>query len=128
VPEAAVAVRRLAARANEVVAQHDARVVKLIGDEVMFVTVARDDAEAIGRELVEWVVAHEVLTGARVGVAEGEVLARGGDVYGPTVNLAARLVGIAAPSTIAVADDDGAEVVELRGFDAPVRVRTVRVG
>jgi class 3 adenylate cyclase len=122
------AVREFEAEATDAAHRHGGHVVKLIGDEVMFVTVARDAAEAIARELVAWVAAHEVLTGARAGVAEGEVLARGGDVYGPTVNLAARLVGVAAPSTIAVADDDGAEMVEVRGFDAPVRVRTVSLG
>ena len=122
------AVLEFEAEATDVAYRHDGHIVKLIGDEVMFVTVARDNAEAIGRELVEWVAAHEVLTGARAGVAEGEVLARGGDVYGPTVNLAARLVGLAAPSTIAVADENGADVVEVRGFDAPVRVRIVSVG
>jgi adenylate cyclase len=122
------AVLEFEAEATDVVYRHEGHIVKLIGDEVMFITVARDDAEAIGRELLEWVAAHEVLTGARAAVAEGEVLARGGDVYGPTVNLAARLVGIAAPSTIAVADDDGEDVVEVRGFAAPVRVRTVTVG
>jgi adenylate cyclase len=122
------AVLEFEAEATDVAYRHDGHVVKLIGDEVMFVTVARDNAEAIGRELIEWVAAHEVLTGARAGIAEGEVLARGGDVYGPTVNLAARLVGIAAPSTIAVADENGGDVVEVRGFDAPVRVRSVSVG
>jgi class 3 adenylate cyclase len=122
------AVLEFEAEANDVAHRHEGHIVKLIGDEVMFVTVARDDAEAIARNLVEWVGAHQVLTGARAGIAEGEVLSRGGDLYGPTVNLAARLVGVAAPSTIAVADDDGTDVVEVRGFDTPVRVRTVTVG
>jgi class 3 adenylate cyclase len=56
------------------------------------------------------------------------VLVRGGDVYGPTVNLAARLVGLAAPNDLVIADDGGAQLVEVRGFDAPVRVRTITVG
>jgi adenylate cyclase len=122
------AVLEFEAEATDVAYRHAGQVVKLIGDEVMFVTVARDDAEAIGRDLIAWVAAHKVLTGARAGVAEGEVLARGGDLYGPTVNLAARLVGVAAPSTIVVADGEGADVVELRGFNAPVFIRTVTVG
>jgi adenylate cyclase len=121
------AILEFEAEATDAAHRHDGHVVKLIGDEVMFVTVARDAAETIARELVEWVAAHEVLTGARAGVAEGEVLARGGDLYGPTVNLAARLVGLASPSTIAVADDQGAEIVHVRGFDLPVRVHTTLV-
>jgi adenylate cyclase len=35
-----------------------------------------------------------------VGIASGEVVARGGDVFGPPVNLAARLVATAAPGEI----------------------------
>ena len=102
--------------------RHRGRVVKLIGDEALFIGVDVAAVEAIARELLAWVGAHDVLTGARAGVAVGRVLIRGGDVYGPPVNLAARLVPLAAPGEIVLADDDGDEVVEVRGFDAPVRV------
>lgn len=71
----------------------------------------------------------------RIGLAAGEVVTRGGDLYGPVVNLAARLVALATPGSI-VAD---AQVVmqlptggairieplgprELAGFEIPVDV------
>jgi adenylate cyclase len=40
----------------------------------------------------------------RVGLAHGETVAVHGDRYGPTVNLAARLVGVAEPGTIVVSE------------------------
>jgi adenylate cyclase len=40
-----------------------------------------------------------------VGLAFGSVIVRGGDVYGPFVNLAARLCASAAPGCIVVAGD-----------------------
>jgi class 3 adenylate cyclase len=41
----------------------------------------------------------------RVGMAGGEVLAQEGDWYGPPVNLAARLVGVARPGQVLAAAD-----------------------
>src|SRR5204862_3657138 len=40
----------------------------------------------------------------RVGMAHGAVVALHGDYYGPTVNLAARLVAVAPPSTVVVSE------------------------
>src|SRR3712207_7575576 len=39
------------------------------------------------------------ISDVRVGVAHGPVLAREGDLYGPTVNLASRIVSIAYPGS-----------------------------
>lgn len=119
------AVRAFEAAASERVVARRGRVVKLIGDEVMFTTVDVRDAEAVAVELVRWVSDHEVLGGARAGVAFGPVLARGGDLYGSTVNLAARLTSVAADGTVLVADPAGADRVALRGFDEAVAVRTI---
>jgi class 3 adenylate cyclase len=81
----------------DVVTSAGGRVVKLIGDEAMFVI--EDPAAACD------VALH--LTDAspqrvRVGLAHGTVAALYGDYYGETVNLAARLVNVAEPSTVAV--------------------------
>ena len=40
----------------------------------------------------------------RVGVARGEVVSVLGDVYGPDVNLAARLVGLADPASVVASE------------------------
>lgn len=88
--------------ASDVIAEHGGRVVKTVGDEVMFTV----DQPAVGAEialrLLEEVEAHENLPGLRVGLAWGTVLARLGDVYGEPVNLAARLTSVARPDSILV--------------------------
>jgi adenylate cyclase len=73
--------------------------VKLIGDEVMFVT--RDPAAAcdIALELFERVAGDPNVT-PRGGIAFGELLLRAGDYFGPIVNLASRVAQIAVPSEL----------------------------
>lgn len=80
-----------------------ARIVKTIGDEVMFVAL---DASAVAYsaiDLVRYFSRHEVFTAARAGVATGDVLEQDGDCYGPVVNRAARFVA-AAPDGCVTAD------------------------
>lgn len=50
------------------------------------------------------------LPSARAGLALGPVLARGGDYFGRAVNLASRLVDVAAPETV-LADNRFAEAI-----------------
>lgn len=73
------------------------RLVKLIGDEAMFSFIDSRAAVATAMELTE-ASANPV----RVGLAFGDVVAMHGDYFGPTVNLAARLVAVAKPSTVVV--------------------------
>jgi adenylate cyclase len=101
-PALAQALSLFDSTASEIVVGRGGRVVKLIGDEVMFV--ANDPAEAtdIALALVDAFSSHDVLPPVRTGVATGEVLARDGDFSGPVVNLAARAVSVAHPSTLLV--------------------------
>ncbi len=92
------------------------RVVKLIGDEAMFVVDRAAAACDIARGLIES-SPHVV----RVGLAHGEIVALHGDCYGPTVNLAARLVAVAEPGTVLVSDE-----VAQRG--GPVAAEAIDVG
>jgi adenylate cyclase len=64
-------------------------------------------AADIALALAEAYRAEPDLPGVRVGVACGPTLAWEGDLYGPTVNLASRLVNIARPNTVLVADEVG---------------------
>jgi sigma-B regulation protein RsbU (phosphoserine phosphatase) len=48
---------------------------------------------------------EELLPDARVGMAYGPVLAAQGDFFGPTVNLASRLVAVAPPGVVVVSDE-----------------------
>jgi len=93
-------VTRFEALTHDTIAELGGRVVKTIGDEVMFVSESPDVAAAIALLLTERTEADEVLPVARGGLAHGSVIAREGDYYGPVVNLAHRLVELAYPGTI----------------------------
>ena len=54
----------------------------------------------VAGELIEGL--HAIRLDARAGIALGPVIVRNGDIYGGTVNLAARLAEIADPGTVAV--------------------------
>jgi adenylate cyclase len=87
--------------AAEVIARHTGRVVKTVGDGVLFTAASAVDAAEIALELPDrW--SAEDRPPLRVGVAYGEVLTRLGDVYSPVVNLASRLTSVANPSTVLV--------------------------
>ena len=95
---------RFEATTGDVIAAAGANVVKRIGDAVMFVTNAPGIACSLALDLLEACVAAG-LPKLRVGVAFGDVMVRQGDFYGPTVNLAARLVSSAEAGT-ALTDAD----------------------
>ncbi len=88
--------------AYDVVGEQGGRVVKTIGDEVMFV---HDDVVAGCRTALELARRYredEALSDVRVGLALGPVLERDGDVYGHTVNVASRIVSVAYPGSVIV--------------------------
>lgn len=87
--------------AAEVIARHAGRVVKTVGDGVLFTAVSATDAVEIGLDLPD-VWAAEDRPPLRTGAAYGPVLTRLGDVYSPVVNLASRLTSIARPGTVLV--------------------------
>ncbi|MDQ1697224.1 MAG: adenylate cyclase [Frankiaceae bacterium] len=107
--------------ASDVVAEHAGRVIKTVGDEVMFTADDAATAAEIGLTMLEQ--AHEVeeLPDLRVGLAFGGVLSRLGDVYGEPVNIAARLTSIARPGSVLI---DRELAAALEGDD---RFRTRRV-
>ena len=57
--------------------------------------------------LVEAYARDADLPGVRVGLACGPTLSWEGDLYGPTVNLASRLVNFARPNTVLISEDLG---------------------
>jgi adenylate cyclase len=103
--ELAAVVRRFEEISYDIVAAHGGRVVKTIGDEVMFVLSDPVSAARIGLALADAYADDELLGDVRVGMAAGPVLVRDGDYFGPTVNLAARIVQIAEPGTVLVSDE-----------------------
>nr|WP_249420029.1 adenylate/guanylate cyclase domain-containing protein [Rhabdothermincola salaria] len=115
-------VGRFESIAYDVVARHGARVVKTIGDEVMFVADDVRTGAELALELARSYREDPNLSDVRVGLATGPVLERDGDVYGHTVNLASRIVSIAYPGSVvvgpavhqALADDGRFDFTSLR--------------
>ena len=90
------------ARALEIISAHDGRIIKTIGDEILFVADRPDDVADIGLELVAERLSREDFPELRVGLAWGPALARLGDVLGPVVNVASRLTSTARPGRVLV--------------------------
>jgi adenylate cyclase len=91
---------RWEAVAYDTLAANGARVVKTIGDEVMFVGLTLDAmAAAIALRDAASVAALPAL---RIGLAAGFVVTRDGDYFGPVVNLASRLTELARPGELLV--------------------------
>ncbi|TFV68095.1 adenylate/guanylate cyclase domain-containing protein [Blastococcus sp. CT_GayMR20] len=107
--------------ASEVIARHRGRVVKTVGDGILFTTVSAVDAVEIGLRLPE-VWDSEERPPLRVGAAYGAVLTRLGDVYSPVVNLASRLTSLARPGTMLVDRDLAERLRDLPDY----RVRKLR--
>jgi len=100
------------ASALEVSAIHDARVVKFIGDAAMYVADDLATGVRIGLELQEQARAGDNPVELHCGVAHGPAITMGGDVFGPTVNLASRLTDVARRNSVAVPRDCAPELAE----------------
>lgn len=97
---------------HEVVTVGGGRVVKMIGDEVMYVADDPGAAVDVAVQLVDAYSADELLPPARAGLAYGAALFRDGDYFGPVVNLASRIVDVARPRTIVASEELRAALAE----------------
>ena len=84
--------------------QHGGRVVKTIGDEIMAVFPGAPEASRAAIDIQlgmrEMAPVDKVRLGVRIGLHHGPVMEREGDVFGDTVNLAARLTEMASAGQI----------------------------
>lgn len=103
--ELAALVDRFEARTHEIVTSQGGRVVKMIGDAVMFTTVAPEGAVSAALDLTAEFASADSSSDVRAGVASGEVLSRDGDLFGTVVNLASRITSRALPGTVLVDDN-----------------------
>ena len=93
---------RFYASTADVVGQGGGRIIKTIGDEVMFTGLEASSAATVALDLLAVVSPNAGFPSLRVGLSTGPVIAREGDVFGPTVNLANRLVAIAKDDSVLV--------------------------
>ena len=113
------------AECSAVVNDHGGRVIKNIGDEVLFVSDDLGAAAEVALELTRrGTDPDDDFPLVRAGLAHGEVVARLGDVLGPTVNIASRLTSIARPGSVLV--DDGAHERLSADESAAYRFRKLR--
>ena len=93
-------IERFEGMAADVVALNGGRVIKSIGDEVLFVADTAAQGAAVALALQDAVTAAEDLPELRIGLSYGTILIRLGDVYGEVVNLAARLTSECKPGRV----------------------------
>jgi len=115
---------------SDIVHADGGRVVKFIGDAVMWVSPDPERLAQAALDLVDHPRAREVGLEVRAGLGYGEILAISGDYFGNAVNLAARLVAAASPGQILATAEVheqlpdwpavAQEPLQLKGFDDPV--------
>lgn len=131
------------AEATDGITKRGGRVVKFLGDAVMWVAPTAAVLAEIARAIVSHPGAAEAGLAFRAGLAWGRALVQDGDYFGPPVNLAARLVAVAAPGEV-LADPTLADALNaagiafestpsrrLRGIETevtPLRVATAATG
>ncbi|HEV2950863.1 MAG TPA: adenylate/guanylate cyclase domain-containing protein [Actinomycetota bacterium] len=134
------AAAELAARLTPLVQRpaerHGGKVVKWLGDGVMFYFREPTGGVVAALEMIDAISAAE-LPPAHVGLHTGPVVFQGGDYFGRTVNLAARIGEQAAPGQVLVTQEivdrvatDGLAfepigAVELKGVSEPVLLHAV---
>ncbi|MBM7848070.1 adenylate cyclase [Arthrobacter roseus] len=120
-------VQRFENMCAEIIAVGGGRLVKTIGDEVLYIADTPVEGAQISLALAKAFTEDELLPSARVSMVWGRILSRLGDIYGPTVNLAARLTALAEPGTVLV---DASTAVTLQDNDrfvlVPGEVKSVR--
>jgi adenylate cyclase len=126
-------------RCADVVATWGGRIIKSLGDSVLFVNDDPLQAYGTAEGIINVIGRDPRMPDVRVGLASGNVVSRLGDVFGPPVNMAARLTAVARRNRIIVDEATAGTMPEdefetrrlaarpVRGFGIvePVAVRRV---
>ena len=134
-------VRNLASSLHRVaegaVRDQGGKIVKSIGDAVMFTTAAPAQAAVAALDMVDAVADDPNLPPVRVGIAHGPVLPGYADYFGRTVNVASRLCSAADAGEVLLHTDaegldagglttEPRDVGRLKGIEADIAAVTVR--
>jgi adenylate cyclase len=121
-------VSRFEALSADVITAHGGRLIKTVGDEVLFTTVGAAPAAAIALDLVDTMTEDDVLPDVRCGMARGPIISRLGDVFGTTVNRASRLTAVAGAGSVLVDATMARELASMSGFELTGQRRRVLRG
>ena len=99
------------------VSRHGGRIIKSLGDSVLFVLEDPESAVEVAEGVINVIGRDPKLPDVRVGLASGAVVLRLGDVFGPPVNLAARLTAVARRNRLIV-DQATADLLPAEGFES----------
>ena len=103
-------------RCHDVVHARGGRVIKSIGDSVLFTSESAEAALAIAEGIIAVIGRDPRMPDVRVGLASGSVITRLGDVFGPPVNMAARLTAVARRNRVII-DDATADLLPAEEFE-----------
>ncbi|ADU47764.1 adenylate/guanylate cyclase domain-containing protein [Intrasporangium calvum] len=121
-------VHRFERLSADVITAHGGRLIKTVGDEVLFTTVQAAPAAAIALDLVETISQDDVLPEVRCGMARGPIVSSLGDVFGTTVNRASRLTAVAQSGSVLVDAPMARELATLSGFQLTGQRRRILRG
>lgn len=114
------------ARCHDVVSRNRGRVIKSLGDSVLFVSLDPISAMEIAEGIVSVIGRDARMPDVRIGLATGSVVTRMGDVFGPPVNMAARLTAVARKNRIII-DQHTADLLPPDRWETrPMPARPVR--
>lgn len=117
-------VERFEDASRSAVTEGGGRVVKMIGDAVFFIADDLTTGLRVVTSLIDRLGADDDILPVRASFVRGDVFSRSGDVFGPPVNLASRLVDVApvgkiltdASTAAAIAAGKGGSGYELEDF------------
>ena len=112
---------------RDVITTRGGRVVKTLGDAVLYVADDLLVAADIVCSIVELLKSRPEILPVRASLVHGRVVSRSGDIFGPPVNLASRLVDIAPRGQILMDADSAKQLqaIDNKGYFA-VRPATTR--
>ncbi|MBA3234071.1 MAG: adenylate/guanylate cyclase domain-containing protein [Propionibacteriales bacterium] len=103
-------------RCADLVAARGGRVIKTLGDSVLFIADGPRAGVDIAVDIVERIGGDRGLPDVHVGIATGPVVMRLGDVFGSPVNMASRMTGVARRNRV-ICDATTADAVrEIEGY------------
>ncbi|RHW28737.1 adenylate/guanylate cyclase domain-containing protein [Nocardioides immobilis] len=114
------------ARCGDVIAANGGRLIKSLGDAVLFVNEDALGAFATAEGIIKVIGRDKRMPDVRIGLATGSVVMRLGDVFGPPVNLASRLTQVARRNRVIIDHDTAGRLPSDQVETRPLPARPMR--